>query len=62
MQHLAPTRAVAERLHVSVWTVTRLAQKHECYTSKFPTKTGGYLFSDDDVVRLAALISREVAA
>jgi hypothetical protein len=62
MQDLTPTRAVAERLHVSVWTVTRLAQTHRCYTSKFPTQTGGYLFSDADIDKLAALINREVAA
>ena len=62
MQDLAPTRAVAERLGVSVWTVTRLAKAHGCYSSKFPTSTGGYLFSDTDVDKLANLITRPVAA
>ena len=62
MQDLAPTKAVAERLGVSVWTVTRTAGKHNCYTSKFPTQTGGYLFSEEDIATLATLIGREVAA
>lgn len=62
MQDLAPTKAVAERLGVSVWTVTRTAGKYGCYTSKFPTQTGGYLFSEDDIALLAILIGKQVAA
>lgn len=62
MQDLTPTRAVAEQLGVSVWTVTRTAKEHGCYSSKFPTATGGYLFSADDIATIATLIGREVAA
>lgn len=61
---LHPTRTVAERLDVSVWTVTRIAKDHpDVYTLKVPGTTGGYLFSDDDVAKVAAHLKRkEVAA
>lgn len=62
MPKLRPTREVADALGVSVWTITRTAKRHEVYTQKLGPNTGGYLFDDDDVARLASLLNREVAA
>lgn len=57
---LHPTRTVAARLGVSVWTVTRTAKEHELYTLKVPGATGAYLFDDDAVARLADHLNRPV--
>lgn len=63
MPTLHPTRVAAERLGVSVWTVTRFAKEDpSCYTAKVPGQTGAYLFTDDDIARLAISLGREVAA
>lgn len=59
MTKLHRTTAVAKRLGVSVWTITRTAKAHEVYTDKFPTTTGGYLFSDADVAKLASILNRQ---
>lgn len=60
MQELHPTKVAAKRLGVSVWTVVRAAKEHGVFTSKFPTSTGGYLFTDADIAKLGELLNRPV--
>jgi hypothetical protein len=61
MEHLNTTKDAARRLGVSVWTVARTAKDHNAYTAKFPTTTGGYLFSEDDLRRMGEILNRPVS-
>ena len=60
MEHLNTTKDAARRLGVSVWTVARTARDHNAFTAKFPTATGGYLFSEDDLRRMGEILNRPV--